>query len=330
MHCKATSALALLPEALEAHWEHNLGLPPAGHVPHSGMLWLQLGEAWTQLLWDLTSLCNTFLYALESCRLNLYAALSVHGNYCCLSLFLFFDKVENRGRWAKHTGAKRWQPEKSRFKLKCGYHHMSVRKHWWWSRILKIFSDFWNIIDKILLKNSCIRRFWALLACRLGRQNQIVCVGEGNVLFLLSNRLKLSHSFLAGLTLQCWELTQNCKPNVWRANYNTLGPTEFPTKYSFHAWACEFSTCLNAAIFSPAVGYRWVNIQPDIILIWPSRCSCIAPLAQHSCPVACGQFLPIGGSQPARQETSQLVTFLEEVGGGCFGSKYAGILCLIV
>lgn len=38
MHCKATSALALLPEALEAHWEHNLGLPPAGHVPHSGML----------------------------------------------------------------------------------------------------------------------------------------------------------------------------------------------------------------------------------------------------------------------------------------------------
>lgn len=100
-----------------------------------------------------------------------------------------------------------WQPEKSRCKLKCGYCHMSVRKHWQWSRILKNLSDFWNIIDKILLKRSCIRRFWTLLACRLGRQNQIVCVGEGNVLFLLSNRPNLSHSSLAGLTLQCLELT---------------------------------------------------------------------------------------------------------------------------
>lgn len=39
-----------------------------------------------------------------------------------------------------------------------------------------------------------------------GRQNQIACVGEGNVLFLLFNRPNLSHSSLAGLALQCYKL----------------------------------------------------------------------------------------------------------------------------
>lgn len=39
---------------------------------------------------------------------------------------------------------------------------------------------------------------------------------------------------------------------------------------------------------------------------------------------------PLLAHWPASQETSQLVTFLEEVGGGCFGSKHAGLLCLIV
>lgn len=45
IYCTATSALALLSEALEAHQQHNLGLPPAGRVPHSDTLRLQLGEA---------------------------------------------------------------------------------------------------------------------------------------------------------------------------------------------------------------------------------------------------------------------------------------------
>lgn len=38
IYCKANSALALLSEVLEARRQRNLGLPPAGYVPHSDML----------------------------------------------------------------------------------------------------------------------------------------------------------------------------------------------------------------------------------------------------------------------------------------------------
>lgn len=75
---------------------------------------------------------------------------------------------------------------------------------------------------------------------------------------------------------------------------------------------CHYSPCHGLPVgWYPA----WDNFNLTLMVQF------IAPLAQHSCPVACGHLLPFAGSWPDNQETSLLVTFIEEVGAAVLAAN---------
>ena len=94
-------------------------------------------------------------HTLEACGLKSNIVLSVHNNESLVLLILLvsfpWKKLITEAVERNTLEQWWWQQQKSKFKSKCGYLHLSVRKYWQWSRILKNLPGFWNITKKILL-----------------------------------------------------------------------------------------------------------------------------------------------------------------------------------